>query len=342
MVSIQPSLVSLVAILVVGLGACSSTGTVESSTTAATAISSTTTSAAGADASSSFDVSDWIVYQGPGSSGGDAVFLVHPDGTDNHEIPLDVQGVLPDWSPDGTRIVVTSRGGDSEPLYEFDLATESSEQLFECVDPCLGDDEPAYSPDGTQVVFSRVFLPIVNDRPSDCGLWIGDVATGKVRQVTVNQDCDREYTPRWSPDGKLIAYTRERGTSDAVFVIDASGGEERQLTDWDLVAGYPDWSPNGDWIVFGTYPFFSFNFDAVVSNLYRMRPDGSGIEQLTFFDSPSARASQPRYTPDGEWIVFTADTGSAREIWVMPSEGGEPTPLITGGIHTHPALQPHG
>jgi hypothetical protein len=39
--------------------------------------------------------------------------------------------------------------------------------------------------------------------------------------------------------------------------------------------------------------------------------------------------------------VFTMDTGDAREIWLMPAQGGKPFAVLTGGIHTHPAMQPN-
>ena len=94
-------------------------------------------------------------------------------------------------------------GGDTEPLYEYDLVTETSRQLFACEDPCLGDGEPAYSSDGSKVVFSRAHLPFVQsdilgeEVPSDCGLWIGDVATGEVKRLTgTGQLCDRREVSR--------------------------------------------------------------------------------------------------------------------------------------------------
>jgi Tol biopolymer transport system component len=71
-------------------------------------------------------------------------------------------------------------------------------------------------------------------------------------------------------------------------------------------------------------------------NLYRVRPDGSDLEQLTFFDLPTPGACDPRYTPDGKWIVFTV----AGDIWVMPSQGGEAFPLLTGGTYSQPDWQP--
>ena len=290
----------------------------------------------------------WIAYQ-TNRTGKEGTWLIHPDGTEDHQIATDFAGslLLPDWSPDGTKLVMASRDtGGVEPLFEYDLATETYRQLFACDNPCGGDDEPAYSPDGTKVAFIRYLGPFTSTGPSDCSLWIGDIATGVVAQITSNTSgCLRESSPRWSPDGSKIAYYRELyadtgGVINAIFVIDAKGGEEQQLTDWDLVAGYPDWSPDGEWIVFATYPLWSWNHDAVVSNLYRMRPDGSEIEQLTFYETPEIRANQPHYTPDGKWIIFTAVTPSSRSLWVIPAEGGEPIVIAEGGIYTHGTWQP--
>lgn len=293
----------------------------------------------------------WIAYQT--DRNGEGVWLIHPDGTEDHQIAADIPGSeeLPDWSPDGTRLVVTTRGRTTEPLYEYDLATNTSRQLFECAEPCAGDDEPAYSPDGTQVAFIRALFPFVYSKavvgyvPSDCGIWIGDIATGQVRQITSNTDppCDREYMLRWSPDGSQLTYWRDpyenyQPAGTAVFVINVDGSNERRLTDPEMFAGEPDWSPDGEWIIFDTYPLHEF--DAKVSNLYRMHPDGSGLEQLTSYETPDLRATQPRYTPDGRLIVFTAVTSSSRSLWAIPAEGGEPTVLAQGGIYTHGTWQP--
>ena len=62
---------------------------------------------------------------------------------------------------------------------------------------------------------------------------------------------------------------------------------------------------------------------------------------MTFNEDSTLRATQPRYTPDGESIVFTAQVVPfAREMWIMPAEGGEPSVVAGGGIHTHPTWQP--
>ena len=78
----------------------------------------------------------WIAYQ-TDRSGSEGVWLVHPDGTEDHQIAQDAGGaqLLPDWSPDGSRLVFKTRGGSTEPLYEHDLAQQKSRRLFACTVP---------------------------------------------------------------------------------------------------------------------------------------------------------------------------------------------------------------
>src|SRR5215216_3073308 len=57
----------------------------------------------------------WIAYQ-TNRNGSEGIWLIHPDGTDDHQVATDAPGeqVLPDWSPDGTRLVFATRGGETE------------------------------------------------------------------------------------------------------------------------------------------------------------------------------------------------------------------------------------
>lgn len=287
-----------------------------------------------------------IAYQ-TNRGGSEGVWLIQADGAGDVKLETGTPGeaLLPDWSHDGRRIVFTSRGGAKEPLFVYDLKAKTSTQLFACDNPCFGDDEPAYSPDDSQVAFVRALGPLVNDAPSDCGLWIGDVATGKVRQVTSQKGCDPRVTqPRWSPDGTRLTYWTERYdaagaiTGTAVFVIGADGGGKKRLTEWEDFTGDPDWSPDGKWIVFDTHPLRNFQC-CQVSNLERIHPDGTGRERLTNFADETTRATQPRYTPDGTQILFTLVRAN-RLLALMPAEGGDFTKVSTSGIYTHGTMQP--
>jgi hypothetical protein len=59
--------------------------------------------------------------------------------------------------------------------------------------------------------------------------------------------------------------------------------------------------------VFATHPLVAFNFDPVVSNLFTVRPDGSGLRQLTHSTTSNHRATQAHFTPDGH-IIYTRVT----------------------------------
>ena len=137
-----------------------------------------------------------------------------------------------------------------------------------------------------------------------------------------------------------IAYQTDRG-GEGIWLIHPDGPEDHQIAkDFHGHLQLPDWSPDGKWIVFATHPLFSFNFNPVVSNLYRMRSDGSAIEQLTSYKTPEVRANQPQYTPDGNWILFTSVTSSSRSLGAIPAEGGDPIMIAQGGIYTHATWQP--
>ena len=289
--------------------------------------------------------SAWIAYQ-TDKGGGEGVWLVHPDGTSDHEIAQNIPGehLHPDWSPDGTRLVITSRG-EKDTLYELDVATDQERLLWECANRCVGDDEAVWSPDGSRIAFVRALEPFVNDVPS-CALHLGDPVSGEVEPLTDTASClDRATFPHWSRDGSRIAYYRgvyEGGTAEstALYVLDVETGQETRLTEDELFAGDSDWSAGDQWIVFSTYPLNDFQC-CQVSNLYRIHPDGSGLEQLTHETGPDGRYTQPRFTPDGERLLVTHVTPTSRELWIVPADaGGKPIVVSQGGISTHGTMQP--
>ena len=272
----------------------------------------------------------WIAYQGGDSQGNSIrLRLVHPDGTGDRLIDTGQPGdnTQPDWSPDGTRVAVTVQ----DALYEYDVTTGTTRQLLACRRPCLGNANLAYAPDGEHIAFIRYLGPLVNGVPSDCGIWIGDLKSGQVRQLTshTNPPCDPfENSLDWSPNGKRLVYFRavqlaSANVKSAIYSIAVDGTDERRLTPPGLVGGEPAYSPDGRWIVFNTNPP---DFGEGDSQLYRMRPDGSGIEQLTHYED--VRAFTPTYSPDGNSIIFSVFglmlPGGAHALWVIPANGGDP------------------
>jgi dipeptidyl aminopeptidase/acylaminoacyl peptidase len=103
-----------------------------------------------------------------------------------------------------------------------------------------------YSPDGSRVVFT-VVEPMHGTTPNS-NLWVLDSRTREVRRFTASAKTDR--TPRWSPDGKTLAFLSNRGEETQIYLIPAEGGEARPLTKGKNSVGDMEWSPDGTQIVF--------------------------------------------------------------------------------------------
>lgn len=117
--------------------------------------------------------------------------------------------------------------------------------------------EVQISPDGKWVAY-RVATPDMEANRIPGNLWLADAggaspeASGP-RQLTRS---GRDSSPRWSPDGKRIAFTSTRDGSSQIWLIGVDGGEAIKLTTISTGASDPAWSPDGKWIAFASevYP----------------------------------------------------------------------------------------
>ncbi|MFL6466998.1 MAG: TolB family protein, partial [Pyrinomonadaceae bacterium] len=116
--------------------------------------------------------------------------------------------------------------------------------------------DPQISPDGTTVVFVKV---TVNSARTNYDTSIWTVSTSGTEEPRKLTSGTRDSSPRWSPDGKFLAFVRSAeapGSFAQIFLLPTSGGEAFQLTSIARGAGGPVWSPDGKWIAFssGTNP----------------------------------------------------------------------------------------
>jgi len=104
--------------------------------------------------------------------------------------------------------------------------------------------DPQLSPDGKAVAYTVTTISLAENRGAS-RIWIAELATGDARQITQGPGSDRE--PRWSPDGKWLAFISSRGTrGPQVWVLpSAGGGEARRVSDLDGGAGDCWWTPDG-------------------------------------------------------------------------------------------------
>src|SRR6516165_4131527 len=130
-----------------------------------------------------------------------------------------------------------------------------------------------------------------------------------------------------------LLMTRLGPSQSSLFVSNAVGSSEQRLTEGYLDYN-PAWSPDGQWIVFTSERNGS-------ADLYRMRPDGSGLERLT--DDP-AYEDQAAFSPDGNRIAFVTTRADGRaNLWILDLNTRQATPLTSGaGGDFRPAWSPDG
>jgi Tol biopolymer transport system component/imidazolonepropionase-like amidohydrolase len=147
--------------------------------------------------------------------------------------------------------------------------------------PVRGIMHPAISPDGAQVAFAALG-----------DLWLMPVGGGAARRLMTDPAVETE--PVWSPDGKSLAYSSDRGGSMNVWIRDLqSGGADRQLTRGTAAAMTPSWSPDGTRIAY-----------ADPAGQVHVVDVKSGVTKAAH--APLNEPGRPSWSPDGTAIVVSA------------------------------------
>jgi len=122
----------------------------------------------------------------------------------------------------------------------------------------------------------------------------------------------------WSPDGRFIAYSSDRGGKFDIWVQQVTGGNPIQLTQSETTSWQPDWSPDGKYLVYRSEDGEGGLFVAPALG-------GAGFERkVTSF------GYYPRWSPDGSQILFQRDSsGDVGRLYVVGLDGGEPREVLT-------------
>jgi TolB protein len=173
---------------------------------------------------------------------------------------------------------------------------------------------------------------------------------GDMRNLTKGSEA-ADGSSNWSPDGRRIAFMSDRETARnpdprgsrgpdfEIFVMNAQGGNVRQVTDNELDDEDPAWSPNGRRIVFAR----DFNpvRGKVNYDLFTIAADGTDERGLT--DSRGVDDIQPNWSSKGR-IAFTSDRdGDDLEIYTMGPDGSKVRRLTSNGFNEEfPNWSPNG
>lgn len=200
------------------------------------------------------------------------------------------------------------------------------------------DAEPAMSPDGTRIAFTRQVG----------GAWevfAVNIDGTDLRRLTTDGRTAR--TPAWSPDGQRIAFASDRGADYVthIWVINDDGSNPQQITSGTSDEYSPSWAPDGHHLAFARsepeIPDAPLAVDIFVLDLDDL---GAAPVQIT---NRAGHDDAPAFSPDGEWIAFQsnrdAPPGEPWEIqaYVVRSDGtGQVTRLSPQGVRSyHPSWQ---
>jgi Tol biopolymer transport system component len=238
--------------------------------------------------------------------GGDSsrIKLMHQDGSHAKTLVPTAFGVQsPTWRPDGHALAFVASRRDAPGIYVVSDDGTGLRPLIARGRTGTGD--PAFSPDGRFIAYSRAF------RGSE--IWIAR-ADGSHPRLLIRNGREN-IQPTWSPDGKRIAFVQGTASGDlSIRTISVASGREEPLTsgpDWDVE---PSWSPAGGSIAFVRRPQ---NSDRGRLAIVRVR--GGGVRVL----APHIRdVAHVAWSPDGRQLAFTRKLAPDSEVFRLEVRTG--------------------
>ncbi len=247
-----------------------------------------------------------------------SLWIMNTDGSKNRFL---VDGSSPRWSPDGTRIAFIADVEEedegqrerSQIFVRWMDAEGATSQITRVTESPAG---IAWSPDGESIAFDMLV-------PST-GSWDIDLP-GKPEGA------------EWTPAPRVVEdvdYRQDRvgyleGGSRHIFVVPAHGGTPRQVTEGDWDHKNPEWTSDGERILFSTLREDDAEYQWRESEIYAVDLGTGAIEQLTNRRGPDGN---PVVSPDGRYIAYTGydwsdDTYIEAKLYVMGMDGSDPRVL---------------
>ena len=225
--------------------------------------------------------------------------------------------------------------------------------------------DPRISPDGARIAFVKRSIDTDKNK-SLSEIWVADLASGESRQFTGVESSDS--SPRWSPNGKQIAFLSDRVKPKAqIFVIPADGGEARPASKFETDGAVQaiSWSPDGTAIacLYRSTPAeytkeaaeerktkelpapvrmhdaLNYRYDGfgfVDGSFWQVAVVNAASGESTVLTSGAYHCGAPQWSPDGRSLAFLSDRNDDSDIvhgrefiWTIPSAGGEPTSVPT-------------
>ena len=251
-------------------------------------------------------------YQ-PMQQGLHQIYVIDEDGSNNRKlINANIGLNHHDWSPNAQNLVAVGYVSQSTwSIYKFNYDGTGLTRLT--ATSGVFDSEPAWSPDGNEIAFTRIY-PNQNYKNE---IWVMNADGSNQHYIGVEG-----FAAKWSPDGAKFIFTSTgdwgppglKGSD--IKICDTADSNLQQITHTFGDEWYPSWSQNGQQIIFG----YSTDGNYGSNEIYKMNSDTTEREQLTVNNNWDGT---PRWSPDGSKICYASDISSYQhfEVYIMNNNG---------------------
>lgn len=226
------------------------------------------------------------------------------------------------WLPDGTGLLIAATDKRGRLFRQIWRISYPDGQVQRVTNDLSNYEQLSLSADG------QTLLALHTDMLMGIRAKRVNEGAGEARELRSGK-FDGLYGLSWTPDGKVV-YTSYAGGSEDIWVMDADGGNQKQLTRNTYINISPSVCPDGRNIVF-------MSDRTGTPHIWVMSIDGGDQRQLT----NGYTEEYPACSADGKTVVYQGYDVGTRTIWKIPIEGGEPTRL-TDGETQMPAISPDG
>ena len=221
----------------------------------------------------------------------------------------------------------------AEPFSIVLISTETGEKrkLSSPLAGSVGDNTPSFSPDGSQLAFSRINGQGVED------IYLMRPEGGEPKRLTFDNRDIRDLD--WTADGREIVFISDREGDTGLWRVSASGGTpERLVTAVGYNIGRLSISRHGDRLAYAQ--------QFLDTNIWRVELASTKrkVSAPTMLISSSKSDSAPQYAPEGKRVTFRSDRSGTSEIWACEADGSNPVQLtnFNGPQAASPCWSPDG
>ncbi len=200
------------------------------------------------------------------------VYVINADGSGERNLTGDALSGGPVWSPDGRKIALWSGGDDNRGVCVMNADGSRRRMLTRNLGGPV-----AWSPDGRKLLLVRG-VGRGRGGPAKTYAYVMNADGSGLRRLTRIAQANGPL-PSWSPDGRKILFVSDRDGNLEVYVMNANGSRQQNLTRDPGHDSDPTWSPDGRKIAFTTKRGGNFE-------IYVMNADGSGQSNITHNRAP--------------------------------------------------------